>query len=166
MVSSNRFGGGAARARPRVQVRPASGTESGTIVTAQQEMGRDRECELFPDYRGHVDTRGTRRQRVEIGVVRSLGIAREDGRIDVDVRLFQHFGEAPPTLAPNHRVNTASPEILALGGGLQLSVDRHGPGQVQVEALEHGIVGTELSIGTNGTPQQVPDIYSQHSLLN
>ena len=74
MLSSDGFGGGATGARPRVQVCPTVGAESGTVLTTQQEMGRDRKRQLFPGHDGYVDARGPERKRIEFDIVGGVGI--------------------------------------------------------------------------------------------
>jgi hypothetical protein len=128
-------------------------------------MRRDGEGELFPNHRRHIHAGRPRGQRVEIRIVHRLGIAGEDGRVDLDVDFLEHFRQASATFATDDGVQTSPPEILPFRRGLKLSVDRHGTDQVEVESLEDRITGAELSTGTHETALQVPDIHSQHSLL-
>jgi hypothetical protein len=128
-------------------------------------MTRHRERQLFPDDGCEVDTRWAGWQRVELGVVRRLGIAREHGGADIDVYLFEHFGETPATLAADHPVQAPSPEEFSLARCLQLTVDQDVPDQVEVESLECRITGTERPFGAYGTALKVPKIHSQHSPL-
>jgi hypothetical protein len=165
MMSSDGFGGGAAGARPRVQVRPTPGAESGTIVPAQQQITRHRERQLFPNDGCEIDARWSGWQRVELGVLRRLGIAREHGGADIDVYLFEHLGETPATLAPDHPVQATSPEEFSLARCLQLTVDQDVTNQVKIESLECRITGAERPFRAYGTALQVPNIHSQHSLL-
>ena len=165
MISSDGFGGGAAGARPRVQVRPTTGTESGTIVPAQQELTRYRERKLFPNDRSDIDAGRSRRQWIEVGVVRGIGVIGKYGRADVEVDLLQHLGETPTTLTPYHSVEGPLPEILAFARGLEMTVNQDTPDQIEIESLERWIIRAERPFGTCGTPLQVPDIHSQHSLL-
>jgi hypothetical protein len=165
MISSDGFGGGAAGARPRVQVRPTTGTESGTIIPAQQKVTRHRERQLFPHDGCDVDTRRPGRKRVEVGIVRGIGVTGENCRRDVDIHLLEHLRQTPAALATDDRVNAPSPEVLPLGGRLKLSIDQDITNHVEVESLEGRIACVELPFGAHGTALQVPNIHSQHSRL-
>jgi hypothetical protein len=165
MMSSDGFGGGAAGARPRVQVCPTTGAESGTIVPAQQKVTRHCERQLFPDDMCDIDARRSGRQWIEVGVVRGIGVTREDGRIDVDIQLLEHFGETPATLPAYHGVNTPSPEVLPLARRLKLAIDQDTTDEVKAKSLERRIACVELPFGAYGTALQVPNIHSEHSPL-
>jgi len=97
--SSNRFGGHRATARSRVQVRAAIRTETGTILSAKQQPGRNRECQLFPGDITDIDMRGTLQQWIGVGIVRQLGICAEDGGIYVDLQFAPHVAKAPAALS-------------------------------------------------------------------
>lgn len=165
MISSDGFGGGAAGARPRVQVCPTAGTEAGTIVPAQQEVTRQRERELFPDDGGDINARGPRWQGIEIRVVRGFGITGKDRSTNLEIYLFEDLRETPPALAAYHGVDGATPKVFTLARRLQLSVDQNTTDQVEVETVEGWIAGAELAFGPRGTALQLPDIHSQHSPL-
>jgi hypothetical protein len=165
MMSSNGFGGGATGAAPRVQVRPASGTESGTVVTAQQEVRGDPERQLLPDHGAYVYAGRSGWQRVEVGIVNRFGIAGEDGRVHINVDFLEDLSEATATLAPHHAVDASTPEVFSLPRRLELSANRHVPEEVEPQPLESRVVGVKPAIGLYGTPLQSPNIHSQHSPL-
>ena len=54
MMSSSRFGGSVTGARPRVQVGPAAGAESGAVVPAEQQVGMSGERQFLPHDLSHV----------------------------------------------------------------------------------------------------------------
>jgi hypothetical protein len=165
MISSDGFGGGAAGARPRVQVCPTTGTESGTIIPAQQKVTRHRQRQLFPHDGCNVDARRPGRQWVEVGIVRSIGVTRENCCRNVDVHLLEHLGEAAAALATDDRMDAPSPEVFPLAGRLKLPIDQDITNHVEVESLEGRIARVELPFGAHGTALQVPNIHSQHSPL-
>jgi hypothetical protein len=165
MMSSNGFGGGTTGAGPRVQVRPTSGTESSTVFATEEQLGLDGQRELFTDRVDHVDVGRPLGQRVELRIVRRLGVGAENGRINLEVDLVEDLGEAPPALTPHHRVHVPSPQVGAIAGGLQLTPHRHRPGQAELQTLQNGVVGLEHSIRPHGTPLEFPNVHSQHSRL-
>lgn len=165
MRSSNGFGGGATGAWPRVQVCPTARAESGTIVTAQQKVARGREGQLLTNHRRDVDTRGPGWQRIDLGIVGSRGIGREERTGHVNVHFLEHLGQAPATFPADDRVQGTPPEEFSLAGGLELAGDRNFADEVEPQVLQGGIVRTKLSIRPHGTALQVPNIHSQHSPL-
>jgi len=164
-MSSDGFGGGAADARPRVQICAATRAETGTIVPAQQKVTRYRQRQLFADHWRDIDARRPGRQRVKVGVVSGFGVTREHGRRDVNVHFLEDFAQAPATLAAHDRVNAPSPEVLPLAGRLKLAIDKDITHDTEIESLEGRIASSELPFGTDGTALQVPNIHSQHSRL-
>jgi len=165
MRSSNGFGGGATGAGPRVEICPAAGAESGTVVPAEQEVRRRRKRQLFPNHHREIDGAGPGRQRVEVRVVRRLGIGRKHRRADVGVNLVQDLGEAAAALTAHHGVDGSTPEVLAFAGGLELTVYQDVSDQIEAESLKGGVVGLEFACCLNGTALQVPNVHSQHSRL-
>jgi len=164
-MSSNRFGGRGALARSRVQVRSTGETETGTVFPTEQQTGGDGKRQLLPRYVPDVYMRGAFKQRIEVGIVRGFGIGAEDRGIHVDVNVGADLGQAAPALALHDSVKAAPPEVLAMAGGLQLSRHRHRADQIQVQPIERGIVGLQLSHRPNRSPLKVPDVHSQHSRL-
>ena len=164
-MSSNGFGGGATGAWPRVQVCATTGAESGTVLTTQQQVGRNGERELFANDGTDIDTRRPGRQGVELGVVGGLGVARKDRSADFDVHLLEHLGQASAALAAHNPVHGAAPEVLIPARSLKLTGNGNAANQSKPESVEGRIVGTELSIRPHGTPLKVPNIHSQHSPL-
>jgi hypothetical protein len=165
MVSSDRFGGGVTGARSRVQVGPALGAESGTILTAEQEVRRTGEGQLLSDYGSDIHRVGPLGKWIEIRIVGRLGIGAEHGGVHVHIHIVEHLREAPPALAVDDGVNVPTPEVLAVTSGLQLAIHLHRPCQVEVQPLERRIAGRELADGPHGTSVEVPDVDSQHSRL-
>ena len=166
MRSSNRFGrGGATAARPRVQVRPAHGAESGTVIPTEQQIGLGRESELLAHHFSDVDGERALGQRIESGIVDRVRVAGEHGGVHVDVHVVQYFGETATALTANHPVDVAAPQILAVTGGLQLSLYRHRAFEPKSQPIERGVPGLEPSLGPDGTPENVSNVNSQHSRL-
>jgi len=165
MVSSNRFGGGAA-AGPRVQIGPASGTEAGTILTTEKQVAWDCEGQFLPHHIGEIDGLRLLRERIVIGIVSRVGISGEDGRVHVDIDLVQHLGQAAAAVTPHHRMDVAPPEVLAFSRGLQPPPHCYRSNQREVQAGERRIVRCELAVGPDRPPLELPDIHSQHSRLN
>jgi hypothetical protein len=165
MMSSDGFGGGAAGARPRVQICSATRAESGTVVPAQQKVTRYCQRQLFADHWRDIDARRPGRQRVKVGIVSGLGVTGEHRRRDVNVHFLEDLAQAPAALAAHHRVNASSPEVLSLAGRLKLAIDEDITHDIEIESLEGRIVSSELPFGTDGTALQVPNIHSQHSRL-
>src|SRR5215213_1158058 len=165
MVSSNRFGGQRAGARPRVQVCPTLGAESRTVITAEQERGLRRQRELLTDDLGEVDVGGALRQRVKSGILGGLGIGGEHRGGHVDIHFIQYFGQAAAALAPHDAMNPAAPEVFSVARHLELAVDRDRASEAEPQALEHLVVGIEPSVGPHGTALEIPNVHSQHSRL-
>src|SRR5262249_44713854 len=132
-------------------------------------MTRRREREFLPDHRRDVDGARSGREWIEIRVVRGVGIAREHGRLDVDVDLLEHLGEAPAPLPPNHpatpRVHAAPPKVPPPRCRPELTVHQDVADQIEVEPREGRVAAVEPPLRTNGTPLEAPDIYTQHSPL-
>jgi hypothetical protein len=126
MISSDRFGGSGATAGARVQVSSAAGTESSAVFPAEQQSSRSGKGQLVPHYVPHVYVRGTLEQRVEVRIVRGLGIRAEDGSIDIDVYRRAHIGQATPALALHFSVHTTPPQVLTIPCCLQLPRHRDG----------------------------------------
>ena len=78
---------------------------------------------------------------------------------------IQHLGQAAAALAPHRAVDVPAPQVLALPRRLQLALHLHRPVQLEVETLERGIAGLELTDRLDRAALQVPDVHSQHSRL-
>ena len=165
MVSSNGFGRAVTVTGPRVQVRPALGAESGTVVPAEQQVGVRGQRQLLAHDLGDVYAAGTLGQGIEIGIVSRFRVGREDRRVYVDVHLVEHVGQTATALPPHHAVNATPPEVFPVSGGLQLPRYGHRPDQAEPQPLEDRIVGLELPVGPDGASLKVPDVHSQHSRL-
>lgn len=165
MVSSDWFGGCAAGAGSRVQVGPARGAEAGTLIAAEEQASRSGESQLFPYHRPEVHRTGPFGKRIEIRIVRRLGIGAEHDGVDLEVQLVQDLGETAAAFASDGSVNVPPPEVFAFAGGLQLPLYLHRPRQVELQPREGGITGRKLADGPHGAPVEVPDIDSQHSRL-
>jgi hypothetical protein len=166
MMSSTRFGGSVTGARPRVQIGPAAGAKAGAIVPAEQQMGMGGEGQLFPNHRTDVHGGGPIGKKIEVGVVHRVRIGAEDRSTHRHVNLAEHLGQAAAALAADHTMEITPPEVLALTGGLKLTLHYHRSRQVQPQPVEGRIVGLELAVGPNGTALKVPDIHAQHSPLS
>lgn len=164
--SSNRFGGLGTVARSRVKVRSAVQAETGTVFPAEQQTSRSRQGQLFPCYVPDVDMRRALEQGVKVGIVSGFGIGAEDRGVHIDVNVGADFGQAAPTLALQHAMKAAPPQVLTQPGGLQLPRYRYRPNQVQIQPIECGIIRLKLPHRANRSPLKVPDVHSQHSRLN
>jgi hypothetical protein len=165
MMSSNRFGGGATGARPRVQVGPAAGAKACTVVPAEQQVGLGREGKLLAHDKPHIHGGRAIGEEIEIGVVHRVGIGAEHGRVHRHVHLVEHLRQAAAALAADHAVEIASPQVFSYTGGLKLPMYHHRSHQIEPQALEGRIVRRKLSLGANGASLEVPDIHAQHSPL-
>jgi hypothetical protein len=165
MLSSNRFGGGTA-AGPRVQIGPASGTEAGTVFTTQEKVALHRQRQLLPHHISEIYRLGPLGQGVGIGIVGSVRIGGEDRRVDVDIDLAQHLGQAPAAITSDHGMNMPAPEVLPVSGGLQLPPHSHRSDQREVQSGKRRIVGRELAVRPDRPSLELPDIHSQHSRLS
>jgi hypothetical protein len=105
-------------------------------------------------------------QRVGIGIVGGVRIGGEDRRVDVDIDLAQHLGQASAAIPPDHGMNVPAPEVFPVSGGLQPPPHSHRSDQREVQSGERRIVGCELAIRPDRPPLELPDIHSQHSRLN
>ncbi len=153
MISSNRFGGGVTSAWPRVQIRPAPGTEPGAVLTAESEVGLGAgQGQLFAHHIGNIHRPRPLRQWVRLGIVRGIGIAAKDGRWYVYIELGDNLGQASAAGGAEHPLQTAPPEILAIAGSLQLTLDPDRPHQIQPQILERRMVRLQLSIRPDRTP--------------
>ncbi len=163
--SSNRFGGRGTIARSRVQVRTTVETEAGTVFPTQHQTGGYCQGELLPGYVTYIDVRCSLEQRIKVGVFGRFGVGGEDRGIHVNVNFGTDLGQTTPALTLHETVKAAPPQVLTLAGGLQLPGDRYRTYQLEVEPIERGIVGLELSHGADRTSLKVPNIHSQHSRL-
>ena len=123
------------------------------------------ERELLAHHRSHVHRRSPLGQRIEIRIVDGLGVGAEHRGVHRDVHFVDHLDEAAPALAPNDAVKIASPEVLAIAGGLQLTLHRHRTHQIQSQPFESRILRRELAYGPDGPPVEVPNVHAQHSPL-
>jgi hypothetical protein len=166
MMSSNRFGGRGTTAGSRVQIGSAGQAESGTIFPAQEEPRGSCQGELLSDHIADVHMGRAGEQRIEVRIIRRLGVAAEHGRIHIDVYLGADIGQATPAFSLHDRLYGSPPEVLTIAGCLKLAFDRHRAHQVQIQAFKCGVVGLKLTDRPHGAPLEVPDVHSQHSRLN
>ena len=108
---------------------------------------------------------GALQQRIEIRIVRRFGIGAEDGGIHIDVHFGADVGKAATALALHLALELPPPQVLALVCRLKLPCYGNRADQVQIQALERGIVGLKLSHGPDRAPLKIPYVYSQHSRL-
>ena len=123
------------------------------------------ERELLAHHRSHVHRRGPLGQRIEIRIVDCRRVGAEHRGVHRDVHFVDYLDEAAPALAPNDAVKIASPEVLPVAGGLQLTLHCHRTHQVQSQPFERRILRRELAYGPDGPPVEVPNVHAQHSPL-
>ena len=113
-------------------------------------MGGERE--LLAHDRAQIHRRGPLGQRIEIRIADGLRVGAEHRGVHRDVHFVDHLDEAAPALASNDAVEIASPEVLAIAGGLQLALHRHRTHQIQSQPFERRILRRELAYGLDRPP--------------
>ena len=136
MMSSDGFGGGSTGAGPRIQIGSAAGAESGTVLSAQQQVALAGQRYLLANDVTHLHRGGPLGQGIEVGVVGRLGVGREDRGIHLDLDRLADFREAPAALAPHDAVDVTPPQVLAIARSLELAGDVYRPVEAERQPFE------------------------------
>jgi hypothetical protein len=91
--------------------------------------------------------RRTLEQRVRIGIVSGIRIGAEDRRIHVDVEDRANISQAPPALRLQRSPQRPAPQVLARGGGLELTGDGYRARKVKIQPFERRVVRLQLTDG-------------------